>query len=104
VTHGGHGTVIASLAHGVPIVTLPNPLVADQVPLARQVERLGAGMVLDGDAAPPEDIAAAVDEVLTDSRYRSSAERLATIINRTDGAATAADLVQRLAERQCGSA
>jgi UDP:flavonoid glycosyltransferase YjiC (YdhE family) len=26
VTHAGHGTVAASLAHGVPLVALPNPM------------------------------------------------------------------------------
>ena len=32
VTHGGHGTVAASLAHGVPLVCLPVPRIADQPP------------------------------------------------------------------------
>jgi UDP:flavonoid glycosyltransferase YjiC (YdhE family) len=41
VTHAGHGTVTASLRHGVPLLCLPNP-VADQPILAAQVEALGA--------------------------------------------------------------
>ena len=52
VTHAGHGTVAASLAHGVPLVALPN-LAADQPALAGQIERLGAGIALDGDNATP---------------------------------------------------
>jgi UDP:flavonoid glycosyltransferase YjiC (YdhE family) len=38
VTHCGHGTVAASLAHGVPVVGLPNPA-ADQPYLAARLER-----------------------------------------------------------------
>ena len=34
VTHAGHGTLSIALAHGVPLVCLPNPFIADQVPLA----------------------------------------------------------------------
>lgn len=98
VTHAGHGTMVASLAHGVPLVCLPNPIIADQIPLAAQVERLGAGRALDGESATPADIAAAVAEVLTDSTYRSSARELAKAIAATTGAATAASRLVHFAE------
>jgi predicted transcriptional regulator len=57
----GHGTIVASLAHAVPLVCLPHPIIADQVPLPEQVERIGAGRGLDGEWASEVDIAAAVD-------------------------------------------
>lgn len=97
VTHAGHGTIVASLAHWVPLVCLPNPIIADQVPLAAQVERLGAGRALDGESATPADIAAAVVEVLTHPTYRSAARELAGVIAERPGAATAASRLMRFA-------
>lgn len=93
VTHGGHGTVIASLAHGVPLAALPNPLVADQTPLALQVERLGAGLTLDGERATPGDIARAVEALVTIPAYRKAARALAQPISRSPGLAGAASQV-----------
>jgi UDP:flavonoid glycosyltransferase YjiC (YdhE family) len=98
VTHAGHGTILYSLTHGVPLVCLPNPLIADQIPLAVQVERLGAGRVLDGEAALPADIASAVDEVATAPAYRAAAHELARIIAAMPGAAAAVHQLERATE------
>ena len=49
VCHGGSGTVLASLAHGVPLLCLPRG--ADQFGNAANVERRGAGMTLLGPSA-----------------------------------------------------
>jgi UDP:flavonoid glycosyltransferase YjiC (YdhE family) len=95
VTHAGHGTVAASLTHGVPLVCLPNPA-ADQPALAAQVQALGAGRALDGETATPAQIAAAVGEVLADPSYASSARALADLIAEAPGAAAAVDRLERL--------
>ncbi|MGH3094485.1 MAG: glycosyltransferase [Streptosporangiales bacterium] len=73
VTHAGHGTLAASLAHGIPIVALPNPA-ADQPALAARVAELGAGVALDGEAATPTEIRAAVDTVLASGSYSAAAD------------------------------
>jgi UDP:flavonoid glycosyltransferase YjiC (YdhE family) len=99
VTHAGHGMIAAALAHGVPLVCLPHPVIADQMPLAEHLERLGAGRALDGESATGTDIAAAVDAVLSNSTYRASAGKLARVIAATRGAATAASRLERLAAR-----
>lgn len=96
VTHAGHGTVAAALAHGVPLVALPNPA-ADQPALAARVAELGAGLALDGESATVPDIADAVAAVLGDGSHRAAAAKLAETIAATPGAAGAADLVERLA-------
>jgi UDP:flavonoid glycosyltransferase YjiC (YdhE family) len=96
VTHAGHGTVAASLAHGVPVVALPNPA-ADQPALAAQVARLGAGVALDGEAATPGEIAAAVDAVLTDEHHIAAARRVAAAIAARPGAPGAVERLERLA-------
>lgn len=95
ITHAGHGTVTASLSHGVPLVCLPNAA-ADQPALAAQVAALGAGQTLDGDGAGPAEIAAAVDRVLTDQSYTVAARRLAKAIANAPGPSEAAALLERL--------
>ena len=52
VTHAGLGTVMAALAHGVPM--LCTPLGRDQGFNAARVAELGLGMTLDPDAATDE--------------------------------------------------
>ena len=94
VSHAGHGSGLTALAHGVPLVCLPNPA-ADQPGIAFQVQALGAGVALDGDNASADEIGAAVRQVIGDSSYAAAARSLATVIAKTDGARSAA---VRLAE------
>jgi UDP:flavonoid glycosyltransferase YjiC (YdhE family) len=79
VTHGGHGTVMASLAAGVPLVCLPNPGV-DQEALAARVEALGAGLALDGEHATAHEIRAAVEAVVLEPAFAARAAELAARI------------------------
>ncbi len=85
VTHGGHGTVMRTLAAGVPMVILPQG--RDQADNAVRVASRGAGLTLKSTAAAGE-IADAVQAVLADPRYRQAAERLGACI-RTDAASGA---------------
>ncbi|MFB4305401.1 glycosyltransferase [Actinomadura sp. GTD37] len=95
VTHAGHGTVSAALAHGVPLVALPNPA-ADQPILARRTAGLGAGIALDGEDAGPAAIAAAVRTVIGEPSYRASAASLADRIAAAPGLAGAVGRLERL--------
>jgi hypothetical protein len=47
VCHGGYGSVLGALAHGVPVVALPL-FADDQWRNARRLEDLGAGIALEG--------------------------------------------------------
>ncbi|MEV0661476.1 glycosyltransferase [Actinomadura luteofluorescens] len=94
VTHAGHGTVTAALAHGVPIIALPNPA-ADQPALARRAAELGAGIALDGESAGPEEIAAAVRAVIEDPSYRAAATALAGRLRAAPGPEYAAGRLER---------
>lgn len=98
VAHAGHGTLMAALAAGVPLVCLPNP-VAEQPPLAAQVQALGAGIALDGDTCTPAEIATAVERVLTEPSYAATARRLAQVIAAEPGATNAPTLMEALVER-----
>lgn len=95
VTHGGHGTVAASLADGVPMVVLPNRA-ADQPFLAARIQALGAGLGLDGEAGSPA-IREAIHEVLRDPSFATAARRLSLEIGAAPGAAGAADAMERVA-------
>ena len=79
VTHAGHGTVIAALSHGLPLLCLPNP-VADQPALGQRVSQLECGLTLDGETATPEEIRAAVDQLVSESRFRTAAQKLVPVI------------------------
>jgi UDP:flavonoid glycosyltransferase YjiC (YdhE family) len=87
VCHGGHGTTLGALAHGVPVAVLPL-FALDQAAHGRAVAAAGAGLTLDADLpgrnvfAPPaaETIAGlgpAVQQLLGESAYRLAAERIA---------------------------
>src|SRR5580698_5672753 len=52
MTHGGHGTAMRSLLHGVPMVIIPG-LAGDQPFVAKAVAEFGAGIALPGDASSP---------------------------------------------------
>lgn len=94
VTHGGLGTVMAALAHGVPLVCMP--MGRDQFFNAGRVAELGAGRVLPIDAEPAV-IADAVTSVLADGAVREGARAMATTIARYGGSAAAVAELERLA-------
>jgi UDP:flavonoid glycosyltransferase YjiC (YdhE family) len=94
VTHCGHGTVTASLAHGVPIAGLPYPA-ADQPFLAARIQALGAGVALDGESSPAG-IKNAVRDLLSRRSFREAAARLAQAIRVAPGAAGAANVLEGL--------
>jgi MGT family glycosyltransferase len=98
VTHCGHGTVTASLAHGVPIAGLPYPA-ADQPFLAERIQALGAGLALDGESSPAI-INRAVRDLLDRSSFREAAARLGRAIRASSGPGGAADVLGQLASPQ----
>jgi UDP:flavonoid glycosyltransferase YjiC (YdhE family) len=94
VSHGGSGTVVGALAHGLPQVVLP--MGADQPLNAARCEELGAGVVLDALTATPADVREAVSTVLSDPAYRSAAERIRDEIAALPGPEHAVALLERL--------
>jgi UDP:flavonoid glycosyltransferase YjiC (YdhE family) len=95
VSHGGSGTVVGALAHGLPQVVIP--MGADQPLNAARCEELGAARVLDAIRATPGDVREAVSAVLSDPAYRSAAESLGDEIAALPGPAYAVTLLERLA-------
>jgi UDP:flavonoid glycosyltransferase YjiC (YdhE family) len=95
VSHGGSGSVLGALAHGLPMVLLP--MGADQPLNAARCADLGLAWVLDAVEATPEAVREAVSMVLADSSYRRAAERMRHEIAAMPGPAHAVRLLERLA-------
>jgi MGT family glycosyltransferase len=93
VTHGGHSTVMAALAHGVPLVCIP--MGRDQHHVAQQVEACGVGRALPPDADPQE-IRAALEDVMSDGSYREAAAGMAEVIATYGNGARAVEELERL--------
>lgn len=85
VSHGGYGTTLGAIAHGVPLVLMPL-FAGDQWRTARRLAELGVGIVLDEgerrvfEPPGPEVFAAlpgAVSALLADAHARDTAQRFA---------------------------
>ncbi|MDE2332246.1 MAG: glycosyltransferase family 1 protein [Bradyrhizobium sp.] len=96
ITHAGHGTVIAALKHGVPLLCLPNKA-ADQPLLAAQVHDLGCGLSLDGDNATPREIREAIDRLILEPNFAAKARALAGAISASPGMSAAVARLEELA-------
>lgn len=79
VCHGGHGTVMKALAHGLPVVVMP--FGRDQKDNGARVQVAGAGLSISPGASPAR-IADAIRRMLEEPRFRLAAQRLAAIIAR----------------------
>jgi UDP:flavonoid glycosyltransferase YjiC (YdhE family) len=97
VTHGGHGTMMRALKHGVPMLVMPG-IAPDQPLNGATVEELGAGRVLAQDA-DSDAIGSLALELLTISHYRVRTVQLARLFSGVDGAVGAADEVETLLAR-----
>lgn len=80
VNHGGSGSVIGALSHGIPVVVLP--MGADQELNGQRVEALGVGTVIDPVTSAPEQIAKTALTVLASDVIRDAAARMREEIER----------------------
>jgi MGT family glycosyltransferase len=96
VTHAGHGTVIKSLAAGVPVVAIP--LGRDQLDNAARVVHHGAGLRLRPKASA-QAIAGAVKRVVEEPSFAAGARRIADAIAVETADDRAAEELEGLAER-----
>jgi UDP:flavonoid glycosyltransferase YjiC (YdhE family) len=94
VSHGGSGSLMGALAHGLPSVLLP--LGADQPYNAQRCLELGTARVLDPVTVTPEEVRMTVSAVLADGAYRRAAERVREEINALPGAEQTIPLLEGL--------
>jgi MGT family glycosyltransferase len=107
VTHGGYGSTLGALSHGVPLVVLPL-FSGDQFANATAVARAGAGVALGADGARrgaldlPSTVTlaglrTAVERTLADPAYRQRASRISRAMRRLPPVDAAVDLLEDLA-------
>lgn len=96
VTHGGAGTTLAALAHGVPMAFVP--MSADQPLNAELVAAHGAGIALEGsEDAVRAGLGEAVERLLADLRHGDAARALADEIAGLPPVAEAVGAIEALA-------
>jgi UDP:flavonoid glycosyltransferase YjiC (YdhE family) len=75
VGHGGSGSTLGALAHGLPMLLLPHG--ADQFENAQACAVLGVARVLMPDALTAEGVASAVRALLAEPAPRAAADQVA---------------------------
>jgi len=98
VSHGGSGSVIATLAHGLPMVLIP--MGADQLHNAHRCEALNVSRTLDAVTLTPDLVADAVSERLRHPVYRQASEKIRDEIAGLPEPAHAMTLIERLADEK----
>lgn len=100
VAHGGLGTTMLALGHGVPMTLLP--LFADQPFNAERVAGLGAGLVAAGGPAAVGQVPALLDRVLDDRSFGARSAAVAREIANQQPVASAVPLLEHLASPTMG--
>jgi MGT family glycosyltransferase len=98
VTTGGAGSVLASLAAGVPLVIVPTEW--DKPEMAQRVVEAGAGIRLDPRRCTAERMRDSVLRVLREPSFAANAKRLASTFAQAGGASRAAELLVGLSARR----
>jgi UDP:flavonoid glycosyltransferase YjiC (YdhE family) len=95
ICHGGSGSVLGAMRHGLPMVLLP--MGADQPRNGARCAELGLGLTLDPLAASREEIRRAAAAGLNDGRFRSAAQRMQAEIAALPGVERALERLEELA-------
>jgi UDP:flavonoid glycosyltransferase YjiC (YdhE family) len=93
VCHAGHGTVVRSLASGVPVVACPHA--GDMAENAARLRWAGLGVSLPRRFHTPRGVRLAVQRLLADEGYAERAAQTKDWCDTHDGATTAADELER---------
>ncbi len=100
VAHGGLGTTLLALGHGVPMALLP--LFADQAHNAGRVADVGAGLVASGGPAAAAELAGLLKQVLADPAFPARAGSLAEEIAGLPPVSRAVDVLEQAASTTMG--
>jgi UDP:flavonoid glycosyltransferase YjiC (YdhE family) len=95
VSHGGSGSVMGALTHGLPMVLIP--MGADQPLNAARCVALGVALALDAISVTPHAVRTAASRILEEPAYRQNAARIRDEIAALPGPDHAVMLLERLA-------
>jgi UDP:flavonoid glycosyltransferase YjiC (YdhE family) len=94
VSHGGSGTFLATLGHGIPQLCIPQA--ADQFANAAAAQRAGAGLTIEPGGVTPERVSVATDRLLRESAFREAATRVKLDIDQMPAPDAVADIIETL--------
>jgi UDP:flavonoid glycosyltransferase YjiC (YdhE family) len=97
VCNGGHGTVVRSLADGVPVLVCPGP--GDMAMNGARVAWAGAGLMVPRELLRGRSLRWAVRRILDEPRFAARARAIAAWHRENHSASRAATLVERHAQR-----
>ena len=95
ICHGGPGTILHSLAHGLPLLILPQG--ADQYVMGDRVLESGVGLHLVPEDVNPSSVRASVLALLEEIPYKVNAYRLKREIAEMPGPDEVVDLIEEVA-------
>jgi len=95
VSHGGSGSLMATLAHGVPSLLLP--LGADQPHNARRAAELGVAAALDAVTVEPDEVASVARGLLADVEVRERCRAVAAELSALPDTSLAVEALERSA-------
>ena len=98
IFHGGLNTALECLTHGVPMIAVP--ITFDQPGVAARLVRAGAGRMIPIRDLTAEGLRAEILEVLTNAKYSTAAKLLQKQSFAQTGVRQAADIIERVLERQ----
>ncbi len=98
VGHGGHGTTMRALAHGVPVLVIPSFDFTDQPVVGALVTDAGAGRMLPRRASVAA-LRSAIEELTGPGPHRFAAASIQHRLQATDSAAAAAAALREVAEQ-----
>ncbi|MCY9517927.1 macrolide family glycosyltransferase [Paenibacillus apiarius] len=94
ITHAGMNSTSEALYYDVPLVMIP--LTSDQPMVAQQVQKLGAGVIVDKDELTPAVLRNALLEVLNQSSYKQHARAIGESLRQAGGYERAAEMVMNV--------
>ena len=100
VSHGGMGSTMEALYHGVPLVVVPQ--MPEQEINAQRVAELGLGRMLRPEEVTPAALRTTVSELAADGAVRARLADRSRQLRATDGAAVAADTMEIYAKIASG--
>jgi UDP:flavonoid glycosyltransferase YjiC (YdhE family) len=100
ICHGGHGTVVRSLAEGVPVLVCP--AIGDMAETGARVAWAGIGLMLPRRLLRMAPLRLAVRRLLSQQQFAAQAREIARWSEQHDGAARGAEAVERFVESSGG--
>jgi MGT family glycosyltransferase len=100
ISHGGMNSTMESLYYGVPLVVLPQ--MAEQAMTARQVQKLGLGVSLDGKEVSADGLLHAVQQITDDAAFAQRAQAMQQTLHEAGGYRKATDVLMHYVSRNRG--